>query len=569
MSPRPTQLLKSHYQQLRTLSCEQLWKTEVPRFNAAPQNQRAPLVSIVRAVGVVFSESGSPEQKAQARDWMRELLSDPEEKVRRYAILALPKLEASRTEEHSLLHLLKESGSARERRVLTTALERVGGKATLQARRDETLNSGTLLRLKANIARGETPSSLRFEKTVALPHDTLLRLRCRKGIQEILREEVQQSPGLRSKFRVSAVLPEQVCVVSKAPFSLEQLYSLRTFSSVGVVLGEVPGSADQPPVEPLAALIAAPLCEQILRSLTSGPLRYRFELGFKTSRGRFVKPLAERVFELNPRLLNDPRNAPWEIQILRTTAGFSVELSPRLRPDPRFAYRQGDVPAASHPPLAATLARIAGVSENETVWDPFCGSGLELIERCLLGGVSRVFGTDLAPEAIETARANLRAALPSPPETSLLCIDFRKHTKIPTLRNVSLILTNPPLGKRVPIPNLSKLIEDLFEAAAATLRPGGRLVLVNPLPLKPKGDALRLVQRQKVDLGCFFCCIEKYERVATPPNPAPRDVKASPKGSPRALPNHPAQPRAEDAPRRPVRGARSGPKPPSFRKRSP
>ncbi len=512
VTAHPTPSLKAHYQRLRVLSCEQLWKTEVPRFEAASPEERRALVSIIRAVGVVFSEAGSDSQKAEAREWMLRLLRDPEEKVRRYAILALPKLASSEVEERALLECLGGSNSAREREALKTALERVGGKATLRTQSEEALAPATLQRLKANIARRESPTSIRFEDPVSLPMEMGIRLHCRRGIQEILREEVQSSTILRGRVRVSAVLPEEVCLKARRAFSLAELYSLRTFSAVGMVLGRVAGAGAEVPVEALAELISAPGCERILRSFTRGPLRYRLELGFKTPRGSVVKALAEGIFERNPRLFNDPRQAPWEIRIQRAGGEYTVELTPKFRPDPRFAYRQGDVPAASHPPIAASLARVAGVREGETVWDPFCGSGLELVERCRLGGVSRVFGTDLSSDAIETARANLNAALAEPPEILLRGMDFRKYAQVPQLRELSLILTNPPLGRRVPIPNLDQLIEDLFEAASAVLKPGGFLVFVNPGSVRPKGNRLKLVFRQKVDLGCFFCFLEKYER---------------------------------------------------------
>ena len=83
---------------------------------------------------------------------------------------------------------------------------------------------------------------------------------------------------------------------------------------------------------------------------------------------------------------------------------------PKLAPDPRFSYRQKDVPAASHPPLAASLARLGGCKNEDIVWDPFCGSGLELIERGLLGGSPVIFGSDLSAEAIEITKKNFAAA---------------------------------------------------------------------------------------------------------------------------------------------------------------
>jgi tRNA G10 N-methylase Trm11 len=158
------------------------------------------------------------------------------------------------------------------------------------------------------------------------------------------------------------------------------------------------------------------------------------------------------------------------------------------------------------------MARLAGKLDDEIVWDPFCGSGLELIECALRGGVRRVIGTDRSAEAIGIARANLTAALGDSIPATFACGDFRDHSSIAGLDDgsVSLVISNPPMGRRVPIPNLRGLIEDLFAAASTVLRPGGRLVFANPLPVQPRDHSLSLEFRQKVDLGGFNVHVEKY-----------------------------------------------------------
>src|SRR5580700_2405141 len=97
-----------------------------------------------------------------------------------------------------------------------------------------------------------------------------------------------------------------------------------------------------------------------------------------------------------------------------------------MTPDPRFAYRRRDVPAASHPPLAACLARLAGRLPNEVIWDPFCGSGLELIESALLGGARSVCGSDCSSQAIAIAQNTLAAAQIKSVPATFICGDFRK-----------------------------------------------------------------------------------------------------------------------------------------------
>ena len=158
------------------------------------------------------------------------------------------------------------------------------------------------------------------------------------------------------------------------------------------------------------------------------------------------------------------------------------------------------------------MARLAGKMEEEIVWDPFCGSGVELVECALRGGVRRLFGTDLSAEAIAVAQKNIAAAGIAPADAQFACCDFREHESIEGLEagRVSLIITNPPLGMRVPIPDLRQLIADLFAVASVALKPGGRLVFVNPLRAELPHPQLNLESRRLVDMSGFDCRMEMY-----------------------------------------------------------
>jgi 23S rRNA G2445 N2-methylase RlmL len=178
-------------------------------------------------------------------------------------------------------------------------------------------------------------------------------------------------------------------------------------------------------------------------------------------------------------------------------------------------YRRDDVPAASHPPLAACMARLAGRMENEIAWDPFCGSGLELIERALRGGVKCLYGTDLSPKAIAVAQANVAAAKLGAIRSALACRDFRDFAEVEGLgpESVTLVITNPPMGRRVRIKDMRGLFSDFFAVAARALKVGGRLVFVNPLRLEPRDRSLKLEYRQVIDLGGFNCFLERHRKV--------------------------------------------------------
>ena len=124
---------KDLYRELRVLSREKLWNDEVTRFDRSPSEERIKRAALIRAVGVVFSESGTAKQKAEVRSWLLRLLQDPSEKIRRYAMTALPKLGAGTMEEEALLSLLRTTTVEREKKYLGQALDKIGGAATLDA----------------------------------------------------------------------------------------------------------------------------------------------------------------------------------------------------------------------------------------------------------------------------------------------------------------------------------------------------------------------------------------------------------------------------------------------------
>jgi predicted RNA methylase len=509
---------KELYRQLRALSWEQLWTDEVPRFDKASPKERSQRVAVVRAVGVVFSESGGPERKEEVKRWLLGLLQDPCEKIRRYAMAALPKIGAGPNEEAELLALLRTTSSGREKKFLAQALEKIGGMATL-----ETIQAGaqalpplTEQKLKARVARSQSPSAIRMAGLLSDVAGLRIHLRGRRGLEAVVRDEAEEAIRTRGQFRFAGVGGGLVALTPVAPFALADIYALRCFGAVGFVPGGDPASNQAESIETLASVIASSLSRRVLQAFTEGSIRYRLNFIGRGHQRSAVRLLAVRVHALCPEILNDARNVTWTADVYPGGHGHFVEWRPNLTPDPRFYYRRRDVPAASHPQLAACMARLAGRVENEIVWDPFCGSGLELIESALLGGVRGIHGTDLSAAAIAIARDNFAAALVKPVPANFVRGDFRDYAASGSLGpdSVTLIITNPPMGMRVPVPDLRGLIGDLFNVAAKVLRPGGRLVLANPVSMKKPPRSFQLLSRQAVDLGGFDCRMEKYLKLA-------------------------------------------------------
>jgi len=504
---------KELYRELRLLSCEKLWNDEVARFDRSPPEERIKRVAAIRAVGVVFSESGTAKQKAEVRSWLVRLLRDPSEKVRRYAMTALPKLGAGTSEEEALLSLLRTTTIEREKKFLGQALDKIGGAATLNVVAGvRGFLPQTEQKAKANVARRERPSVIRMDRPLSDFTRLRIHLHCRKGLEEILRDEVKEDTAKHGKFRIVEVHSGLVAVTPVVPFSLADIYTLRCFATVGFFLGHVRSPNPTESVDALASVMTSPLSQSVLAAFTEGSIRYRLEFVSKGHQRGAVRLLANRAYAMCPDILNDPQKAPWSVDLLPIGHGISLELRPKLTPDPRFTYREADIRAASHPPLATCMARLSGRVNHEIVWDPFCGSGLELIERARLGGVQSIYGTDLSPDAIAISRANFAAARVAAVQSKFACCDFRDYAKVEGLgpKSVTLVITNPPMGRRIRVPNLRGLFGDLFAVSARVLKPGGRLIFANPLHIEPQDPSLKLKYRKVIDLGGFDCRLEMY-----------------------------------------------------------
>ncbi len=502
---------KEVYKELRTHSWESLWGHEVPSFDAGTPEYRRERVGLVRAMGVVALKKTTLEQKALTKQWLMGLLQDPEEKVRRYAMAALPKLGGNEESERALLSLLDDARDEREIKYLSRSLDKVGGSATLK--KLESLGEGSVVppqtehKVKAQLAREEQPRAIRLDAKLSRFRGLRIHLRTRRGMEQFVREELFAHPRLKDRFKLLKVSPGCIAITTQATFTLNDIYQLRTFGSIHFVLGVVPKAKDID-VAAFAEVIASPLCQRLCKELTVGQARYRLEfIRTKVPRSK-TQVIANAAYAQCKDLLNDPRQSPWAIDVYPEKVGHSVELSPRVLPDPRFAYRVDDVPASTHPPLAAAMAQVATPIDGDLAWDPFCGSAQELIECTRLAKLEQVIASDIDAQAIEVAAQNFEQAGVNPDVVTLENCDFREHS-VPA-GSVSLIICNPPLGRRVRVADMKELFTEIFKLASNRLKPDGRFVLLNPLKSDSVTTSLTLESSQKVDVGGFDCRLEKW-----------------------------------------------------------
>jgi len=320
-----------------------------------------------------------------------------EERVRRVAIQALGKLEQPELEPR-LLARWPHAGES-ERRSLAEALGKSGGPAAIAHLRgleskDAELSriaERAVLMLARDQARDE-PSQIALDRPLGTPLSMVAR--CRSGLAWVLAAELQERLGVkgsagadRVRFTHRGTLKDLLSVRTAFDFAFE--WPLR-------------GKAAEALEERVVATLAEAEVERAVVTWTEGRARFRLAFAEGGHQRERVWGIAAKITERVPWLHNDPHESTWEVLV--DGARGVLELRPQRFEDPRFAYRARDVRAASHPTLAAALARVAGVQPNDVVWDPFVGSGLELIERALLGPYRGLYGTDIERPALDAAR---------------------------------------------------------------------------------------------------------------------------------------------------------------------
>lgn len=466
---------------------------------AAETLQRAqlsaePEPALVRLVGRALRTHDDP----RLLDALLRALDSPHHEVRRQAAISLGKSGRSAAEPALLTHL--ETSDPKLLRSVIEALGKVGGEVALSRLASlqtpdalRTVVERAKLMLERTTGRARSVSApIALDRS--LPRASSVVLGCRSGLARLLADE-------------AAALGARVTSDAEVAFthagSLRPLLELRLASSVAIAW-PLDGAA---PSDILSALLDPSLLAT-LRAWTDGPLRFRLEWQSGGHRRAETFRIAQGLREAGSELVNDPTLAPWVIAV-ETAPSPRLLLKPAAAADLRFDYRVRDVPAASHPTLAAALARLAGVKPDDVVWDPFAGSGAELIERARLGAARELHGTDLDARALTAAKQNIdRAQIGN---VTLRQADARNHR----IAGLTLVLTNPPMGRRVlRARGLSGVLCQVVRNVAGQLARQGRMVWLSPFPdatARAAADAGLQVERiGPVDLGGFSAELQRF-----------------------------------------------------------
>lgn len=166
-----------------------------------------------------------------------------------------------------------------------------------------------------------------------------------------------------------------------------------------------------------------------------------------------------------------------------------------------FSHRDYGRPERDHfsgmlpPKVARMLVNIAQPKPDDTILDPFCGSGTVLQEALTLG-YTHVIGADITEKSIADTAANL--AWLNLPNIPLHQIDVLDIAKVLEPNSVACVVAEGYLGPVRPQRtsdlqrDLTTLYKKMFQRISAILKPQATLVLA--LPAWRKGEDFEILQ---------------------------------------------------------------------------
>lgn len=152
-------------------------------------------------------------------------------------------------------------------------------------------------------------------------------------------------------------------------------------------------------------------------------------------------------------------------------------------------------PISLHPKLARALVNISLIKKDETLLDPFCGTGGILIEAGLIG--ARTIGSDVEDKMIEGCKKNLDFY--GIKNYELFCSDIGNINRY--IAEVDAVVTDLPYGRSTTTKGeyIQQLYERAFENISKILKPGRRAIMgLSNKDMLPVGEK-------------YFSLVEKHE----------------------------------------------------------
>ncbi|MFA6007391.1 MAG: DNA methyltransferase [Candidatus Shapirobacteria bacterium] len=165
------------------------------------------------------------------------------------------------------------------------------------------------------------------------------------------------------------------------------------------------------------------------------------------------------------------------------------------------------------PKLAKMMINLAGKNTDQTILDPFCGSGT-ILEELILLGYQKIIGSDLSPKAVNDTNVNLKWLFEKYPELdpkkfdiTTLNSDVTQISRVIKNKSIDAIVTEPFLGSPKRNFNFTQVHQEInrlvplytraFSEFKKILSPSGTIVIISPV-FRCQGKFLHLPILEKL-----------------------------------------------------------------------
>ncbi|MCJ7572060.1 MAG: methyltransferase domain-containing protein [Candidatus Thermoplasmatota archaeon] len=207
-----------------------------------------------------------------------------------------------------------------------------------------------------------------------------------------------------------------------------------------------------------------------------GSIAIRYKNTSKNKNSQEIIKIIQEIYTRNKKVnLTDPDN---EIRVfitdLKVYVGKKIIVIDRSQYEKRkVQFRPYFSPISLHPKIARALVNLSCVKKNETLLDPFCGTGGILLEAGLIG--AKVIGSDIEEKMIYGSKETLDFYKLK--NYQLFCSDIgdiKKH-----INYVDAIVTDLPYGKATTTKgeDMNKLYTRTFEVLPEILKEKKKAVI--------------------------------------------------------------------------------------------
>jgi tRNA (guanine6-N2)-methyltransferase len=194
------------------------------------------------------------------------------------------------------------------------------------------------------------------------------------------------------------------------------------------------------------------------------------------TRAEMARAVARGIAERDDHKWRAAKDGDVDIEFWATMIDGELLIAVRLSGETmrHREYKVAHLPGSLRPSVAAALNWLAAPSAEDTLLDPFCGTGTILIERAHFGRYRMLLGSDRDPEALRAASENIG------PRYKPLELHSWDATTIPLADgSIDKIVTNLPWGMRHGSRGENRRLYPRFITEFLRLvRPGGLIVML-------------------------------------------------------------------------------------------